>query len=786
MIHNRGVWKTWGFAFILGLSSTAGADEPSLAEYYGFLPLEVYKIHERISNLHVVDLDGDKTADIAVTNNAQSRIDLLLSTPGPSSTTTTSGANQVLSSRRMRLQSLPVNKEVVSLATGDFDHDGTPDLAFYGTPAEIVVFKGKGKGQFQEWRRITVGEAVEAPTSLAAGDLNRDGRDDLVLVLPGELAIILQTAGGLLGDPVRVAHTAAKPGIFKLVDLDGDGGNDMVLLDSGSEDPIRVRFSTKEGQLGPEQRFALDTPRAVSFGNVDGQPGEELLVVEGQSGRVRVLKLAEGDDDTTKRGRLLFFPMPSGDARGRALTLGDVNGDRMTDVVVTDPANAQVLLYLQEKTGLVRGLPFPSLAGARQIAVADVDGDGKGEVIVLSEQEKQIGLSRFQDGRIGFPSPLPIIGDPVTLQSADLDEDKAKEILYIAKVKAPATGFELRGIKALPSGQFEAFRWGTQESVSIPGLTGTPPAMKVVDVNRDGRLDLLVFKPLGAPILLLGQADGKPFTPAAGNLGPLVEATPSGISVAAPKDSALLVAQKTFARSVVLNADGQWEVKDQFNAGRTGAQIIGAATLDIGPDGKRDVVLLDRASKRLLILEQQDGVYRPVGSISVGSFDFQGMHVDDLDGDGRSDLLLAGSDKFGVVLTGRKGLRFDQLASYETTRQDALLGDLIEGDLNGDGQPDLAVSDIGDHAIEILSYGGMGKLTKGLTFKIFEKKSFRDRNSLVEPRDMAVGDVNGDGLTDLVLICHDRILVYRQDPGKPDGQARSATEEKDPGQIPEQ
>ena len=47
----------------------------------------------------------------------------------------------------------------------------------------------------------------------------------------------------------------------------------------------------------------------------------------------------------------------------------------------------------------------------------------------------------------------------------------------------------------------------------------------------------------------------------------------------------------------------------------------------------------------------------PSGTLSVGPFDdFKGMHVADLDGDGREDLLLAGTSRFGVVLTGQKGL----------------------------------------------------------------------------------------------------------------------------------
>jgi hypothetical protein len=143
------------------------------------------------------------------------------------------------------------------------------------------------------------------------------------------------------------------------------------------------------------------------------------------------------------------------------------------------------------------------------------------------------------------------------------------------------------------------------------------------------------------------------------------------------------------------------------------------------------------------------------------------MHVADLDGDGRDDLLLAGSDRFGVVLTGSKGQHLKALAGYESNRKEAHLGDLIVGDLNGDGQPDLVLTDTGEHFIEIVAVLKNGTdLDRALAYKIFERKSFRDTDRGVEPRDLALGDVDGDGLTDLVLIVHDRILVYRQDRGK--------------------
>ena len=264
-----GRWFRWILgtgALVLGVPQAwPRADEPRLAEYFGFLPLEIYKLDPRITNLLLKDLDGDKIDDIVVSNNGRSRIDLLLSGKKPGDGEEPSAAkpkvNEVPSDRRMRLVSVPVNKEVVSLQAGDFNGDGKPDLAFYGTPAELVILFNEGKGRFGSPKTINSGEAVESATALAVGDLNRDGRDDLALLAANELVLVYQDAKGKLGEPERLPHTASNPRMLRAVDLDGDGGDDLVILDGGSDDPIRVRFSAEGGKLGPEQRFHVESPR---------------------------------------------------------------------------------------------------------------------------------------------------------------------------------------------------------------------------------------------------------------------------------------------------------------------------------------------------------------------------------------------------------------------------------------------------------------------------------------------------------------------------------------------
>lgn len=149
------------------------------------------------------------------------------------------------------------------------------------------------------------------------------------------------------------------------------------------------------------------------------------------------------------------------------------------------------------------------------------------------------------------------------------------------------------------------------------------------------------------------------------------------------------------------------------------------------------------------------------------SFVFESARTMDLDGDRRDDLLLMGRGKFAVLYTGRRAPRLKDLGTFETRLKDTTFSDVVAGDLNNDGATDLALLDAQSHYIEIVRFEPGTGPRHAIHFRLFEEKNFSGtRGAGTEPRESLIADVTGDGLPDLVLLAHDRVLVLPQDKGE--------------------
>lgn len=756
---------------IASTSSFSFADEIDLSQYYGFQPLELFKLADRSSAMLSGDLNGDGKLDIVVADNSHSRLDLLIqrgSKPADGNSDK-QGVNEIGNDWRFEHRKLAVDRSVTAMVLGDFNGDRRQDIACLGEPNRLVIRLQPESGDWTEKKEMRLADVSPSPWCMASGDLNGDARDDIVVLGSRKSYLLYQQEDGSMGTPQGLLNTSANPGLVQVTDLDGDGRKDLCYLAGSDERAFCARLQSAQGGLEPELRFDVTNPRAIALHNLDGKPGQEVLSIDGRTGRVRVSRVTRAARDATgMTEQLVQYGLGDPDAgKDRDLATGDLDGDGLLDVVVTEPESAAMIVFRQHKeSGLDLGTTYPGLLGADHVRLADFDGDGQDEVIVLSSEEKTLAISRLKAGRLTFPEALPVkVGEPLCLDITDVTGDKRPDIVFLSRVRdGRSSEYYLSGL-TLVKDAWQPHTFGEESGLKID-TKYTPTHLKVLDANHDGRSDFLVF--VGSsrePLLLVTNKDGKP---------ELVENV-SGIRLGEVDANAvfvgrdrrmMLVAQQNFARSLMLTDSQEWKVIDQFNTNEINAKIAGAAAMDLDGKPGDEVALIDLGVQKLRLLRLVGNVYRPWRELDLKAFAFKAAEVVDLNGDKRDDLLLFGRSRMAVLYNGRSDPKLEDVASYESTERDVFFQDLVAGDLNGDGQPEVAVIDTQSHSLEVLNFDATRGLRRALRFKIFEEKSFSTKEGRDnEPREALIADVTGDRAADLLLLCHDRLILYPQDQG---------------------
>ena len=272
----------------LAINSLAAA-----ADRFGFSGREIFPIENQISQLHVADLDGDGLNDIVVANNARAKLTLLYNQTGKTNLASKPGPggrreiNELPPDARFRLASLASEKRITALAVADLNSDGRPDLAYYGDPAELVVLYNEGSTNWSVPRRWPLDDGQLTQNALATGDLNGDGRTDVALLSENCVYILFQQADQTLGEPQKIPISGA-PRSIQIVDVDGDGRSDLLLVEWGDRNPFRFRRQTPDGGLGPEIYFASAPIRSYWADRLDARRQIQVITIAQYSGRARI------------------------------------------------------------------------------------------------------------------------------------------------------------------------------------------------------------------------------------------------------------------------------------------------------------------------------------------------------------------------------------------------------------------------------------------------------------------------------------------------------------------
>lgn len=779
------------------------ADCNDISAYYGFGEMEVVKLDWGIENLNIADFNGDGRNDIAIVNNRKSNIELLVQKQavGPDEPQVAVDANdidinQIIPPIRFEKQNVAVSQKIFSLVTGDLNSDGMTDLAFYGEPKGLYVLlqkkdeAEKNKSKVMSWRtrkKIKIDDGLLTSNALVCCDINNDGAKDLIMAGQDNIYIILQQKGGDSPAEAVKYPTSALTLSVEIADLNGDKINDLVIVTNDDEKPIHVRFGLKDGQLGPEVRFFVETPFALQLKDIDGDANDEILTIDSRGGRLICYKFTS-EKEISDDWPIVFYPLAGGDENTkRDLVIGDFDGNGLIDVIISDPDAAELVFYKQMPLlGLAEPARFPAFAAIDSLSAADTDGDKKQEIGVLSIKEKVIGIAEFENDRLSFPRPLKIAGEPSAMELADIDRNGSTDCVYVSKdandIRSLRVYYDLEA--TVKSGGKKPEKSGKDSSVlELKNLASNPDGLKVMDVDQDGLQDVLIFVRYEQPVLIRQIQKGKfEIIDSPNQQASLIkDASLSSVAAANVDEKSgdeLLIAQNNFARSLLFTGGESWNIIDQYNAKNTENKISAVAAFDIDQKGNKNrpsVLLLDSGKGQLQILKAgEDKIYRFEKELNVGKWNAAAhlkMLYAPLAGSTVKNILIFDGEKFSLMtppVTGSIQQRLEQQFIYETKIKNGVYGNIAAGDINSDGKTDIVMLDYNQNHIEILTFDSKSNLIPAMRFKVFERKVYRDgktsdKYTSVEPREIKIADVTGDGKNDLVTVIHDRIIIYPQD-----------------------
>ena len=777
---------------------------------------EVAKIDWNTRGLVAHDLDGDKRVDLALINNDRAAIELLYqqdpSAPAPKKVAASGSASNrwepVLEDARFRRDTLIVGQSLFDLVVADFDGDGRADLAATGEPAPLMVRFSRADGSWEEKIFSTSSAPVKFLGCLSTADLDGDGRADLVVLGQKEIAVFLQKQGSglVLEEKIPLADDNAY-GLL-LHDIDGDRRPDLLHLVSGQREALRVRYQVAPGKFGPELAFGLKTPRSPLIpiagdgeevpeqparplaGKPGARPAGKPAVAKaasgllfasalGGSGQVDFTRLAAAPGDDPWRGLAPRAFAPLAGARSTALyATGDFDGDGASDLAVAFGETAQLFVYLRQPNG---GFTVPrrvsSLTDARALATLSWTAGHPSELLVLSGKENALATITLKpDGTATPARSLPIPGRLITFSAGELAREKSGASAGARPGLAVVTEEEGKRQLTLwtrdPDG---ALLRGA--SVVLAGLRTDPRAIFLHDIDQDGRADVLVAVPSVGVRVYLQKADGS-LADAADNplyrpgLLARAEAATSPLvadDVDGDGHDELLVSAENFIRALRLAADGELVTVAQFDARDPGAEITTGFVLPPAADAKEDplrVILHDRKTNQLHLLS------RAPGAAASETLDLRSVARLDVTGalrlagpKGRRELVLLGKDRFWWMPEGAADFALKGEGSYASDLPDVRHAYVTGSDFDRDGRTDLVAADVGTNTIELISQDAAGEWGSRLHFKVFETDPHYEgnRGGAQEPREALVADVTGDGKPDLVLLVHDRVLVYPQE-----------------------
>lgn len=284
-----------------------------------------------------------------------------------------------------------------AVAIGDVNGDGRQDVVMtnesYFDPVNdhrLFIYLQGADGR------------LAAPTSLATradnscrgasvqvGDLNGDGRDDVAIGQLGcGIEIFLQNASGQLVSSTYLP--AVESYLIRMRDMNGDGRLDLV--GGGAASQLAVWLQQASGNMGAPSRhdFGAAQLMDLDIGDVNGDGRPDIVALQSSHTVAVFAQQADGSFGSPANRLITDTPMD-------ALAVGDINGDGREDIVFTrwwGEAPGMLLQDASGNLGAAANLPRTGAIGSDAVEIVDVDGDGRKDVVVRGDGNFAVSLQQ--------------------------------------------------------------------------------------------------------------------------------------------------------------------------------------------------------------------------------------------------------------------------------------------------------------------------------------------------------------------------------------------------------
>lgn len=515
--------------------------------------------------------------------------------------------------------------------------------------------------------------------------------------------------------------------------VSGSGTIGLNLVDDGS---IRdatgnvLRRQAPVATFDAQAAYATGTyPTAFALGDFNGDGKPDVVTANMYGGSVSVL-LGKGDGSFQSQQSVSAGGLPV------AVTVGDVNNDGAADIVVANHVDSAVGVLLGNGDGTFKAQQVVAVGSApTAVVVGDMNGDGKIDIAIANEGNDTVSVSLGNgDGTFVSQASLTAGWSPRGLAIGDLDGD-GKLDLVAANSNDDRLGVFLGNGDGTFAAQ-QAFATGA-----------TPSSVVIGDVDGDGLADLVSANWLGESVsVLVGNGDGTFAPQRAFAVARAMSASLGDVNLDGVPDI-VCASGDAMVRVLVGKGDATFGSPQTFPVG-DGPWAV--AVNDMNGDDKPDVLTVDATSRTVSVLlnNQQGGFAGEVATLRqvfpvVASIAFVGSAptasptmrwrvtfsepVTGVDG---SDFALALS---GVTASGRLSVAGSG-STYTVTASDVsgfgTIGlNLVDNGTIRDGAGNPLVRQAGSAAFTPLEPVRAG----------------------VDPRAIAVGDLNRDGNLDLAV-----------------------------------